>query len=235
MTAQALLALDALAGDAHPDATPPQMLPTASAVVGFVRMELVGPAPGPAGLALDRWQRIDHLLEHHRVMPVRARDAEHHWRAIGVGQHMALGAEFAPVGRVRPGVRPPRGLATLEPSMHMRLWSSASWCRSCSSSSMCSPCHAPASCHCWSRRQHVMPLPQPSACGSSSQGIPVRRTYTMPLSASWSSMRGRPPRGLAGFGAGSSGRMRSHSSALISCCFIPSASLGSDTTGVWFC
>lgn len=43
MTAQALLALDALAGDAHPDATPPQMLPTASAVVGFVRMELVGP------------------------------------------------------------------------------------------------------------------------------------------------------------------------------------------------
>jgi hypothetical protein len=29
--------------------------------------------------------------------------------------------------------------------------------------------------------------------------------------------------------------MRSHSSALISCCFIPSASLGSDVTGVWFC
>ena len=121
MTAQTLLALDALAGDTHPDAPPPQMLAAAFAVVGFVRMELVGPAPGPAGLALDRGQRIDHLLEHHRVMPVRTRDAEHHRRAVGVGQHMALGAEFAPVGRVRSGVRTPRGLATLEPSMHMRL------------------------------------------------------------------------------------------------------------------
>ena len=65
MTAQTLLALDALAGDARLDAAPTEMLATALAIVGIVRMELAGPAPGPARLALDRWQCIDHLLEDH--------------------------------------------------------------------------------------------------------------------------------------------------------------------------
>jgi len=60
-----------------------------------------------------------------------------------------------------------------------------------------------------------MPLPKPSSCGSSSQGMPVRSTNRMPLSAISSLTRGRPP--LAeGTNTGSSGSIFLNSAALIS-------------------
>jgi hypothetical protein len=59
------------------------------------------------------------------------------------------------------------------------------------------------------RRQHVMPDPQPSSCGSSPQGIPLRRTKRMPMRHARSGIRGRPPFGRVG-GTGRSGAIRSH-------------------------
>jgi hypothetical protein len=41
--------------------------------------------------------------------------------------------------------------------------------------------HTPASCQSRSRRQQVMPHPQPISWGKSSQGMPVRRTNRMPV------------------------------------------------------
>ena len=41
----------------------------------------------------------------------------------------------------------------------------------------------PCFCQADKRRQQLMPLPQPNSCGSSSQGMPVRSTNKMPLSA----------------------------------------------------
>jgi len=44
-----------------------------------------------------------------------------------------------------------------------------------------SSCQIPHSCQSRSRRQQVMPEPHPISCGSISQGIPLRRTNTMPV------------------------------------------------------
>ena len=51
------------------------------------------------------------------------------------------------------------------------------------SSARCSRSQTPASCQSRSRRQQVMPEPQPISWGSIAQGMPVRSTKRMPASA----------------------------------------------------
>src|SRR6267143_6524937 len=80
--------------------------------------------------------------------------------------------------------------------------SSAKWIRS----------HTPASCQSRRRRQHVIPDPHPSSCGSICQGIPLRRTKTMPVRHARSETRGRPPCGRRGR-IGKNGSTRSHNAS----------------------
>lgn len=54
-----------------------------------------------------------------------------------------------------------------------------------------------------------MPEPQPSCCGSISQGMPLRKTNTMPVRHALSSKRGLPPWGFAG-ARGRNGSISSH-------------------------
>jgi hypothetical protein len=61
--------------------------------------------------------------------------------------------------------------------------SSAKWIRS----------HTLARCQSRRRRQHVIPDPHPSSWGSICQGMPLRRTKTMPVRHAQSETRGRPP------------------------------------------
>ena len=63
-----------------------------------------------------------------------------------------------------------------------------------------------------SRRQQVIPEPQPISWGRYSQGMPVRSTNRMPVRQARSGMRGRPPLGLGGSG-GKRGLMSSHNSS----------------------
>jgi len=56
----------------------------------------------------------------------------------------------------------------------------------------CSVCHTPACCQSLSRRQQVMPLPQPISWGKSSQPMPLLRTNKMPVKAARSGTGGRP-------------------------------------------
>ncbi len=75
--------------------------------------------------------------------------------------------------------------------------------------------HTPAVCQSRKRRQQVMPLPKPSFCGSSSQAIPVCRTYTMLFNAARSStVRLRPPSG-DGVNAGINASRATHNLLLI--------------------
>jgi hypothetical protein len=46
----------------------------------------------------------------------------------------------------------------------------------------------------------VTPDPHPSSLGTKRQGMPVRRTYTIPAKQARSGTRGRPPLGLGGSG-----------------------------------
>lgn len=215
MASQPVVALNASASDPTLNASSPEMRPAAGKVIAFVRVQSPGPSTWPTSLAAYRRQGIDQRLEDHRVMPVGPGDAEHHRDTLGVRDDMALAAQLAPVRRVGACVRAPRGLGTLAPSTLNRLKSSLSALRSSLSSTRCSSCHTPAACQSRSRRQQVIPLPKPSSCGSSSQGMPVRSTNRMPLRAISSLTRGRPP--LAeGTNVGSSGSIFLNSAALIS-------------------
>jgi len=64
-----------------------------------------------------------------------------------------------------------------------------------SSSAKCIRSQTPARCQSRRRSQHVIHDPHPSSCGSICQGIPLRRTKTMPVRHARSETRGRPPCG----------------------------------------
>ena len=91
------------------------------------------------------------------------------------------------------------------------------------SNSWWSRCQTPAFCQSRSRRQQVIPLPQPISWGRSSQGMPVFSTKRIPVSAARSdTVNGCPPFGWAGFG-GSNGSTTVHSSSLTSGLAMPLA------------
>jgi hypothetical protein len=73
--------------------------------------------------------------------------------------------------------------------------------------------HTPDTCQSRSRRQQVIPLPQPSSGGRSSYAVPVRAMNSIPVSANRSGTRGRPPFGL-GFSGGNRGLIISHNSSV---------------------
>jgi hypothetical protein len=81
-----------------------------------------------------------------------------------------------------------------------------------SSRTRCSFFQTPAACQSRSRRQHVMPDPQPLSCGSISQGTPLVSTNRMPVSAARCGIGGRPPFGV-GRSGGNSGSIRVHNSS----------------------
>jgi len=72
--------------------------------------------------------------------------------------------------------------------------------------------HTPANCQSRRRRQHVIPDPKPSSCGSICHGMPLRRTKTMPARHARSETRGRPPVGRLGE-LGRKGSTRSHNAS----------------------
>ena len=80
--------------------------------------------------------------------------------------------------------------------------------------------HTPPRCQSRTRRQHVIPDPQPSSCGSICQGMPLRRTNKMPMRHARSETRGRPPFGRRG-GVGKNGSTRSHNGSGSSAAAIP--------------
>ncbi len=214
VTAQALPALDALAGDPGPYAAPLQILPTSAAVVSLVGMQLVGALTRPAIQATYRGNRIQGGFECDRVMSIRPCYGDGQGNASGIDYEVPLAPEFAAIRRARPGLFAPRGLGTLAPSMLARLQSIWSCSRSRTSMARCSLSHTPSACQSRRRRQQVMPLPKPSSWGRSSHGIPVCNTYRMPLNAARSSTeRRRPPLGEA-TNSGISGSSANHNSLL---------------------
>ena len=212
---QPLARLDAFAGDPTADPASPQILPTMRRCVGLVGMQLgrasTRATPGP----LDGLDGVQYRLEQTAIVHIRGRELHRKRDAGPVDHNMALRARFAAIRRIRPGGAAPFFARTLVLSRLARDQSIPSRSPKRSSSTRCRRCHTPARCHSRSRRQQVIPLPQPISWGNSSHGIPVRSTKMIPLSAARSESRGRPPFGLGGSG-GSSGATTVHSSSLTS-------------------
>ncbi|AJY10750.1 hypothetical protein BDAG_03705 [Burkholderia dolosa AU0158] len=215
MPSEPLFAFHTTTSDTGRDATLLQVTPTASKVIAPVRMQF---ARAFAGLAIQSrhcGNGIERGLECHRIVPVGPRDRDGQRNASRIYDDVSFRPELAPVRRVGAGFLAPRGLETLAPSMLARSQSIWSCSRNRRSIARCSLAHTPAACQSRSLRQHVMPLPKPSSCGRSSQGIPVCRTYRIPFNAARSStVRRRPPLG-EGVNTGTKGPSAAHNSLLI--------------------
>jgi hypothetical protein len=92
----------------------------------------------------------------------------------------------------------------------------------------------PARCQSRRRRQHVIPDPHSSSCGSICQGIPLRSTKTMPVRHARSETRGRPPLGRID-GIGRNGSTRSHNASGSSAAAILDHVTSPTRSGFGFC
>lgn len=184
-------------------------------VVRAVGIDLRGTLSSSTAGTLDRRDRIDQRHRLFAVMDVRAGVDERQRDPLAIAHNMPLRAIFAAIGGIRPGKRPPKTARTeqLSKIALSQSISSASPSSSNSRRQICS--HTPSACQSRSRRQQVMPEPQPISCGKYSHGQPVRSTNRIPVKAWRSGTGGRPPLGL-GFFAGNNRSIRDHNSSVSS-------------------
>jgi hypothetical protein len=221
MTPEAVLRLDPLARDPGLDPAPAEELPAAGNVVGLVGMQRGRAFARPTTRLLDRGDGVDQVLEDDRLVAVGAGDEAGERGAAPVRNNVALRARFAAIRRVPAGGGAPLFAGTLAASRQARLQSIWSASPSRSSSARCSRSQTPSTCQSRSRRQHVMPDPQPSSAGSISQGMPLLSTKMIPVKQARSGTRGRPPFGFD-CSFGSNGSTMAHSSSLTSGLLMPS-------------
>src|SRR5215203_836198 len=193
MPPQSVRAVDALAGDADFDAPRAQGGAAAWNVIGLIGVSLRwAGAPLPGG-PRDRRHGIEDRLENGAVVAVGARQAPTQGDAASVDHKMALRARFTAICWIRAGRDAPFLAGMLALSMLARSQSIWSARPRRSSSTSTKRSQTPAACQSRSRRQQVMPDPQPSSAGSISQGMPDWSTKMMPAKHVRSGTRGRPP------------------------------------------
>ncbi len=180
---QARLVLDAFAGDAELDTAPMQVATAVSRVVALVRMHLLWALTWPTARPAHRGDRFDHRREDGRVGALGPGQPGGEGQALPVHGQVAIGARLAPVGRVRPHRSAPFLARRLALSTDTRDQSSAPSAPRRSRIARCSACQTPVTCQSRSRRQQVLPLPQPIARGRAFQAHPVFRTKMIPPSA----------------------------------------------------
>ena len=213
MAAEALGAVDAGPGDARRDASLAQGLPHGAAAIGLVGVQLLrASARSAAPPAADRRHGVEGGLGQFAVVPVGGAERQAERRALGIGEDAVLRARLAPVGRVRPCSRAPLFAGTDLLSSAARSQRMRPAASNRSSSTLCSRAHTPAACQSRSRRQQVIPDPQPISTGSRSHGVPVTSTNRMPVSAARSGRRGRPPFGFGRSGGNSAATAAQRSS-----------------------
>jgi len=187
---------------------------------GFVRLGVVSAIAkdemrtltGPALLSAHRRYCVHERNELGYIVTVSTGDGEGKWDSLAVGDDVVFGPGFAAIRRIGACLLPPKTARTLEESTMARDQSSRSALFKWANSASNTDCHTPNFCQSRNRRQHVIPHPQPISCGRYSQGMPVRSTNRMPVSASRLATAGRPLL-LGGLSAGRSGSIRVHNSS----------------------
>lgn len=193
VAAEFLAGLDAATGNSRLDPTLATSTAAAPMVIGFVGMQLVWPSSRTTTLARDCRNSVQQLFERHTVMDVGPCQKEGKRDAPPIGDKVTFGAGSAAIRRVRTCGTSPLFAAMDALSMQARLQSIRSASRSRRSSSPYRRSHTPAACQSRNRRQQVTPEPHPISMGSISQGMPVRSTNRMPVSAARAEIGGRPP------------------------------------------
>jgi len=181
-----------LAGDQCFDPERSQFVEDTVVVVAAVTEDALGSALGRSGLAAHGWDRTDEVEQLACVWPVGGGQDRGERNPVRVADQVVLAAGFAPVDRARTGFEAPFSAGRNDESTTARDQSILSASRNLASIVSCSRCQTPCCCHSRSRRQQVIPDPQPSSCGRCSQPIPVLSTNTIPVKTRRSSIRLRP-------------------------------------------
>jgi len=189
--------------------------------IGTVALNQIGASARPSHFAAHRWHRCQQRLQLAGVIHVGCGQLDAQRNALGIGEKMMLTARFAAIRRVTPRLKPPKTARTLLESATARDQSIRSAACRRPSNSLWSFSQTPAFCQSRSRRQHVMPLPQPSSCGRSSQPIPVFSTKRIPVSVARSLIRLRPGCFCRRAFTGMIGSMISHNESSINGFAIP--------------
>ena len=176
MAAQALTGLDAFAGDADADVAARERLATAGDVVGLVGVSFVGPFAAMPSRLFDRGHGIEQRFEDDRLVAIGPGQQFGQRQPTAIGQNVPFGARFGAIGRIGTNEVAPLLAGMLAQSRQARLQSMRPASPRRSSSVRCSASQTPACCQSRRRRQQVTPEPQPISWGSSSQGMPARRT-----------------------------------------------------------
>ena len=212
LAAQALTRLDACAGDARNDVALPQQIATKAVGVAFVGVEFDRAFAPPSVGLFGRADGIDRLRQHRTLGDVGGGQHDRERDAGSVDHKMALRSRFAAIRRVRAGASAPLLAGVMAASTLARLQSIWSASPNRSSSVWRRRSQTPAACQSRSRRQQVMPEPQPSSWGSISHGMPDLRTKMIPVNTARSGTGGRPPLGLGGADGRSGATMAQRSS-----------------------
>ena len=185
-------------------------------VIAPIALNQVRLADGTTGTPAQRRDRVDQRQQLGDVVAVRGSQQRRQRDAAGLGENVVLRPRLTAIGWVRSSFFPPRSARTEALSTRARVRSSWPRWRNSASRTACSRRQTPARCHRASRRQHVLPEPQPISFGSICHGSPLRKTNRMPVNAARSGTRGRPivfQRRRGGFGR--SGSIRLHRASSI--------------------
>jgi len=211
VNAQSAAVLGAAFRQHRPDVALTQLLPMPVRIVRAIALHLVRATPGMTNLAGHGRNAVHQRQQLRHIMPIGPRQDERERNPLGVGEQMVFAPQFPSIRGIRPRFRPPKTARTLALSATALDQSilSASWSRSSRKRRIFS--HAPAFCQSRSRRQQVIPEPQPISWGRYSHGMPVRSTNRMPVKAARGDTGRRPGnRNRRGLGGGNSGSIRFH-------------------------
>jgi hypothetical protein len=190
-----------------------QSLVVAWRPVGAVPVQRLGLAMHMPAPVVDRRDVIEQRHRLERFVAVGAGDAHGQRGAVAIDEQVPFRAFFASIRGVFAGEYPPK-TARYDWLSTLAFSQSISPSRPRQSSKACSSFfQTPRRCQYCRRRQQVTPEPQPISSGSNSQGMPLRRTKTMPVRQARSSTGGRPRFPGRALWRGSSGSMASQSSS----------------------
>ncbi len=216
--AQAAAMFGSASRDLRLDTSGFERCPMRVRVVAAVALKELGLALGSAALASDGRNGIDQGQQLRHVVAIGLGQDYRKGNALRVGEQVVLRAGTTAIGWVRSRFFPAPRARMEELSATAREKSMRPAWRSFDSSTWCNRSHTLARCHALSRRQQVLPEPQPISRGSIFQGMPERSTNTIPVSAARSVTPGKRPGCFLRrrLGRGRSGSIMFHNSSSIS-------------------
>ena len=183
-------------------------------VITPITKNAIGTLKRSANLACDCRDTINQRQQLCDVVTVCTGQYHRKRDTIGIRYQMVFRTFFAAIRWIWTCFGPPKTARTDDESTTAReksIWSAR---RNLLNSNLCILSHTPAFCHSCSRRQQVIPQPQPISCGRSSQPIPVFSTNSIPVRASQFDIGFRPGYRNLRFFSGINGFMISHNSSL---------------------